>query len=185
MWLSLLSSCIHHSSSDQRPLHRCTSTRAAVLTLPWKRLICQAVLPFLLKNAASTASSAQLSWFNCIDVQPLQLAQWTGQKTLTHPWWTQWQNYLGILALPLCCCKPSLFPFLQAMAFPVIKIQFFVKKWHRLVLPWRSAPWTWWKSGLGSLLLCSTSPAKNPESFPCFCTIRTTVTCIYLAKPPV
>lgn len=40
-----------------------------------EKTISQAVLPSLLKNAASTASSAQLSWFNCIDVKPLQLAQ--------------------------------------------------------------------------------------------------------------
>lgn len=135
IWLSLLSSCIQHVSSGQRPLRRCTSTNTAALMLPRKRLeeIWQAVLSFSLHmlcpqpHQHSCPGLIVLTWNPCSST-----ALSAGVKTSAHPWLTQctgkntwaFKNTCFVLGLAFA----FLFPFLQTMTAPVIKIQFLVKK---------------------------------------------------------
>lgn len=87
----------------------------------------------LIKAASSCPGLIALAWNPC---NRHSSVSWTKDLSTSLADTVCRQNCVGILTLPWCCCKPSLFPFLQAMTFPVIKIQFFIKKLHRLVLPW-------------------------------------------------
>lgn len=193
VWLLLLSSCIHHSSSGQRPLQRFTSTSTAVLILPWKRLewIWQAIL-LLLINAVSTAP-----YHSCLDLMALTWKScsvstlWAWGKTSARPWGTQfagknrWAFQHGICAAFNLHIPVS---FSQTTTFPVIKIQFFIRKWHKLASCWRSTHCTQWRSGLEvcypALQLPSQLWPKENKFFLVYI-LSTTGICICLAKPPV
>lgn len=131
----------------------------AALEKTWINLTSSFIL--FLTHAASTAPSAQLSWFNCIDMKPL-LCQLERRPQRIPDWQCTGKNTWALknTCFVLGLAFAFLFPFLETMTAPVIKIQFLVKKLYKASLVPESCLLHTVKVRSWSLLLYSADPPQ-------------------------